>query len=156
MEIASFLQSGVVIDVAAVDVDKRPVMASACGCRVSPARDEVTVFVSEMRANALLRVLKTMTSAFAAVFCEPASHRTLQLKAYAPAVVALTGADAALIVGQREMLAGRLFALGSPQPFVYSYFASNERPWCGIRCRIDEIYDQTPGPGAGRSLGSAA
>jgi hypothetical protein len=67
------------VTVASRDAAHVPSVARALGCRVSPDRQHVAVFLLASQSATLLRDLRE-TGAIAAVFSQPSTHRTIQLK----------------------------------------------------------------------------
>ncbi len=133
------------------DEDLRPAHAFAVGARVHDDRETVTVFVPTARAGRILSDLES--NGRVAVGVVLATHEAYQLKgtyvssrptdaddvarqeAYRPALLA-----AALAAGFPEAIA-RPLTLG----FAYT-------PGIAITFRAEEIFLQTPGPGAGSRM----
>src|ERR1051325_1067550 len=76
---AKFVQAGVSIIASSCDVQNIPALARALGCRVSENRQKVTIFVSATQAQQLLHAIRA-TGSLAAVFSQPSTHISVQLK----------------------------------------------------------------------------
>src|SRR5262249_60081133 len=76
---AAFIQSGVSINAASSGPGNVPAVSRALGCRLSPDRNRVTVFLAASRSAALLEAIAA-SRRIAVVFSQPSTHRTIQLK----------------------------------------------------------------------------
>ncbi|MDQ1385017.1 MAG: hypothetical protein QOG65_2396 [Actinomycetota bacterium] len=86
------------------------------------------------------------------VFTDITTFRSVQVKGTAVAGAEVPGpTDAALMRQYDETFRAALAAIGHPRQLV-----ERLRPAAVFvaRIAIDELYDQTPGPGAGRSVGA--
>jgi hypothetical protein len=150
-EIADFIQSGVSITVGSRDDRLVPSIAKGVGCRVADGLDQVSVYVFERTAQAVVRDI--LRSGLAAVvFTQPSSHRTVQLKARAATVAASAPADVALVRRWLAAFAGDLRPFGWDQDFVDAVFWDDDSALLQVRFAPDTAFQQTPGPDAGRAL----
>src|SRR5262249_45586945 len=76
---AAFIQSGVSICASSCNPDRTSALARAVGCRVSKDRRSVTLLFPKSRAEALLAAIES-GGKIAAIFTEPPTHISLQLK----------------------------------------------------------------------------
>ena len=74
-----FIQGGVSISLASRDVRRVPSVSKAVACRVAADRRRVCVLLDAGQSHTLLRDVASC-GALAATFCQPSTHRTLQLK----------------------------------------------------------------------------
>src|SRR5262245_14103009 len=88
-----FIASGVSIFVASRDISIVRTLVRALGCRIAPDRQRISVFVASFQCLALLQDVRA-TRVFAAVFSQPSTHRTIQLKGTDAAVEQLENGDA--------------------------------------------------------------
>jgi hypothetical protein len=133
VEQAAFLQGPVSINIGASGRDGWPQVCRAQGCVVARDRRTVTLLLSARRGCELLDALDA-GSDIAAVFSRPSTHATLQLKAAQATRVTLNAALRADNGRYAQAFADELMAL---------------------RFAPDIVFDQTPGPAAGRVLAAA-
>lgn len=151
-EQAAFLQGPVSINVAATGSDGWPVVCRAQGCSVARDRRSVTLLLSARQASAVLAA----NGAIAAVFSRPASHATLQIKARGATRVPLTAAHRACHAQYSTRLGEELGSLGYGSDLVHGLkLMLSSSDLLALRLSPEVIFDQTPGPDAGRVLARA-
>jgi len=154
-EQAAFLQGPVSINVAATGSDGWPVVCRAQGCSVARDRRSVTLLLSARQASAVLAALAA-NGAIAAVFSRPASHATLQIKARSASHVPLTAAHRACHAQYSSLLGDELGSLGYGSDLVHGLkLMLSSSDLLALRLSPEVIFDQTPGPDAGRVLARA-
>jgi hypothetical protein len=152
---AAFFQIGVSMGIAACTSDGVPVHVRAIGCRISADRRQVTMFVPVRQAEPVLRCIQE-NGAVAAVFTEPSTHRTVQVKARdAQRVPILTG-DLDLVDAYREAFIQELERIGFQRAMIGTLIACPPDEIVAIRFTPIEAYSQTPGPKAGAPLEKTA
>lgn len=154
-EQAAFLQGPVSINIAANGRDGWPCVCRAQGCLVARDRRTVTVLLSARRGREVLDALDGGGS-LAAVFSRPATHATLQLKAGRATRVALNATHRDCDARYARAFADELVKLGYGadlgQGLITMMAASD---LVALRFAPEIIFDQTPGPAAGRVLAAA-
>lgn len=151
-EQAAFLQGPVSINVAASGRDGWPRVCRAQGCTVARDRRSVTLLLSARLGREVLDALDA-GSGIAAVFSRPATHATLQLKAGGATRVASGPALRACNMRYAQALADELVALGYGSDLGQGLVAMlMERDLVALRFAPHIVFDQTPGPAAGRVL----
>lgn len=151
-ESAAFLQIGVSINAGACGSDGMPVGVRCCGCKVAPDRSSITLFVSKKQGDPVLRAVRE-NGALAAVFSQPTTHRTLQIKGRDTRIVPLDPEDVRLVATYRTAFARELSALGYDESLVYTVLSYPASDLTALRYTPAEIYVQTPGPKAGERIG---
>jgi len=152
VEQTAFLQGPVSINVAATRHDGWPCVCRAQGCLVARDRGMVTVLLSARRGRELLDALDGGSS-IAAVFSRPATHATLQLKAGQATRVALKAAHRACEVRYARAFADELVTLGYGAELGQGLIAMmTASDLVALRFAPEIVFDQTPGPSAGRVL----
>ena len=155
----AMIARGVSTIVSSCGLDMRPSIMRAVGCAITPGGDSVTVYLSRPQSRQLLQDIAS-TGRIAAVFSEPVSHRTLQLKATEARIRCAEAADAPVLARYLASMEHEIEVVGFSPAFTRAMLA----------CRLDELvavsfapshaFDQTPGPKAGAALpgssGSAA
>jgi hypothetical protein len=147
---SAFVTGGVSIIAASRGADNRPAIARAAGCRVSRDGRRITLFVSAARGSALLEAVRS-TGVIAAVFSQPSTHRTIQLKGSDGAVATLEPGDAELVARYADAFAAELSGLGYSEVGRAVVWAPLEE-LLAVAYTPTSAFDQTPGPRAGRRL----
>ena len=150
---AAFIQGRVTIGIGSRDTANMPSLTRSIGCRVSVDLRRVTVIVTTAHAEALLRDLRAGASV-AAVFTQPSTHQTIQLKGDGVTIAPLDSGDAEALYAAREALTAELVALGHDQRFVTAVLPRNPGQMTAVTFTPTVAFMQTPGPGAGRRLGA--
>jgi len=149
--LADFIQHHVSMNAAARDRDNRPTVARACGCRVAPDRRELTLLFPAAHATALLACLAE-TGALAVVFSRPSSHVTIQLKGRCTGTAPASALDREVVDGYRVSFIEELVSLGYPAGFARAMVPPADTEWVAVGFVPEILYDQTPGPHAGRRV----
>jgi hypothetical protein len=148
-ELAAFVESGVTILVGTRDAACRPEGARGFGAVVAPGRTELTVFVAA--ANGERTIANARANGRVAVcFTRIVDHRSMQLKGGALEVRDARPDERALVERYRDRLVEIMGEVGVPPRIVLRL---NRWPALALRMRIEEVFVQTPGPGAGAPLG---
>lgn len=149
------LQGPVSINVGATGRDGWPCVCRAHGCIVARDRRTVTLLLSARRGRELLDALDA-GSGIAAVFSRPSTHATLQLKAARAAHVAVSAALRACNARYAHAFADELAKLGFGPELRQGLIAvMHADDLVALRFAPEIVFDQTPGPDAGRILASA-
>jgi hypothetical protein len=149
----AFMTSGVSINVAARDAHNIPALTRALGCRVSADRRTVTVFVAVPDAARLLDNLR-INGAIAAVFSQPSTHHTIQLKGADARVVAREPDDPVLFENFIVALAADLAHYGWMESYVRTMLSHDDENIVAVAFTPNAAFNQTPGPAAGAPLAS--
>lgn len=147
-ELVDFMESGVSMLVAGRDAALRPHCVRGMGARVEADQASATVFVVDAIAGPVLASLAD-NARVAVALSRPIDHRTLQLKGRVLEVRPSTADEQAL---QERYLAGfveQLYCVGFSRRVVRRLRLG---PSTAVRFAIEQVFDQTPGPGAGRAL----
>ncbi|HKX45324.1 MAG TPA: pyridoxamine 5'-phosphate oxidase family protein, partial [Planctomycetota bacterium] len=152
-ELAQFVQSGLSIQVGTRSASLLPEAVRAVGARVEEGGAEVTVFVPA--ATGARTVANARENGRIAVcFARIEDHKTIQLKGTVVAAEPARDADRELVDRYRGGIAKSLAFFGLPQRLTYRIA---HWPAHALRFRVESVYVQTPGPGAGEPLpGTAA
>ena len=150
-ELAAFLQSGIALHVASVGPGNVPHITRAAGCRISPDRLAVTVYLVESHGREVLEQLRA-NGRIAVVFTRPKTHRTVQLKGIDAQVSAPRPADMAEVDRQVEAFGEELRSIGFPDRFGRTLAGTSASGLAAITFRPTGAFVQTPGPSAGSAL----
>ncbi len=113
------------------------------------------MFVPVGQAEPVLQCIRE-NGAVAAVFTEPTTHRTVQVKGRDAVQVPLEAGDLDLVVAYREAFAQELGRIGFQHAMIGTLLAFPAAEIAGIRFTPAEAYSQTPGPKAGAPLARTA
>jgi hypothetical protein len=145
---AAFMEGGRSITVAVRDGDRTPWGTIACAASVRPGENRLTLYVYEDAGEELLEYLETQPQ-IAILFEQPTTHRGCQAKGEFLGARGARDDERALIERQVDGFANELEAIGIPRALTGGW-----RIWpCrALDVRVDELFEQTPGPGAGEPL----
>jgi hypothetical protein len=152
-ELCTFLEGGQAIALASRGSDHRPSIAMALACRVSATQDGLTLLLPRMQAWQLLADVAG-SGRLAAVFSQPRTHRSIQVKAIDAFETVPEAEDGGLVARQRESATLALAALGYDADFLRVMFDYAPGDLTAIQMGVDEVFDQSPGPRAGQRLES--
>lgn len=147
-DVASFLASGLSLNVATASRDLEPNGTRAFAAVVEPDRLHVVVFVHAVAAPTLLRDLGE-NPRLALTFGRPADHRTAQLKGTFLGSRPASDDDRPEVERQAEGFARSLEGIGIARAAMTGW---NPWPATALRMRVEAIFEQTPGPGAGEPM----
>ncbi len=149
-KLVEFLVGPVILDLGTRDGNLRPWFNRVKGARVNPDRETITFFVNEARTEKMLGNLQD-NGRVALVAGEVPSHETYQFKGSYVASKPSEETDLAWQKMYIDKLVSHLQSLGFPAAaMVRSFFPSN--PYVAITFRVEEVFVQTPGPGAGDKM----
>lgn len=150
--LAAFIRGPVAINLASRDAAYTPSIARGYGCRVSTDRRRITVFLALQCSQAILRDLRA-GAPLATVFCLPSTHETLQFKSPGAELAALESGDRAIMRAYAAAFRAEISAAGYVDPFSSALVAPAEEDAVAVSFAPSAIFDQTPGPEAGKPLG---
>jgi hypothetical protein len=143
--LVELLESGVSIFVGTRDKDLRPACARGSGCVVHPGRTSLTVFVPTATVGETLANVRE-NGEIALGFSRILDNVSLQLKGRATETDA-NNADKARVERYLAAFSEQLFFAGIPRSLSQRF---NAWPSAGFIVEVREMYEQTPGPDAGR------
>jgi hypothetical protein len=150
-DLLAMMARGVSVIVASRDLALRPSVMRAVGSQVAPDGSSITVFVSRRQSRQLVQDVAA-TGHVAAVFSEPATHRTVQVKATR---AMLRNADASHVPVLARYLASmehEIQRVGYAPPMTRAMLAHQLDDLVAISFEPEQAFDQTPGPKAGAPL----
>lgn len=150
-ELVRFLTGGRSLNLAAADGEGRPSQCRALGCRIDGAGARVTVFLSRHQGADLLRDA-ARNGALAAVFSDPPTHRTLQLKGSDARPEPLAPGDADRVAAYRTAFVQGLLPLGFKEPLIRALLDCPDQDLVALAFTPEAVFNQTPGAQAGTPL----
>ena len=149
--VADFVQAGLSISISSRSERLVPSIAKGVGCRVSAARDRVTVMMFASRGEEVLRDLRR-GAPIAVCFSRPSTHQTVQLKGPCARVDAAGPHDVALARRCLDLLIEDLVPLGLPRRMLDTFFWQDPAELVALSFAPEGAFAQTPGPKAGRAI----
>ena len=146
----ALLQRGCGVSIASRDATCLPDLVRGVGQRVEP-NGEITVFLSRVDGAGVLANLRE-NGAIAAVFSQPSTHRTVQMKATRVSIATATAADVETVERCRAAMSAELHAIGYGPEFARALLACEPGDLVAVRFAPESAFDQTPGPKAGAPI----
>ena len=147
--VVEFIHGGVAVGVATHDDDLRPEFARGWGPEVSADGRSVTLCVSAPEGSRMRANLER-NGAVAVGFSPPTIARAVQVKGVATRVGEPEAADLERVERHFRSFVAEAERIGAPAELSRRMFV---RPGLvAVEFSIDEVFDQTPGPTAGRRL----
>jgi Pyridoxamine 5'-phosphate oxidase len=153
-ELKTFLEGPVSVVVGTRDSRRVPEITRAWGPRVSEDRRSVSLCVPLATSRKTLDNLEA-NGEIAVTFSLPTNYRTFQLKGRRATAAEPDSADLAAVERHREAFAEVNEPLGQPRAQVEAFWrAEIETSAALVRILFapEQVFDQTPGPGAGQSV----
>ena len=150
-DVAAFLPHRTSISVSARDAQNRPAVARALGIRVAGDHRSVTVYLSETHSAHVLQCLRD-NGAIAVAVTRPSTHETLQLKGKVRAMTPMTADDQVAMVQYQDLIVDEIAKVGYRREIVQAFFGGSGN-CVAVQFEPSLLFDQTPGPKAGRKLG---
>ncbi len=150
-DLLDMMTRGVSTIVGSRDLANRPSIMRAVGSQVSDGGRHITVFLARSQSRQLLQDVAA-TGEVAVVFSEPATHRTVQLKAHQAQIRAATEADAPVLARYLQSMEHEIQRIGYPPPMTRAMLSHRLDDLVAISFTPALAFDQTPGPQAGAPL----
>lgn len=147
-ELATFIESGLSINVGTRDEALEPDGVIAWAARVHEDRAQLTIYLHKDAADAMLRNLREFPR-IAVLFERPTSHRACQVKGNFVSSRPAKAAERAQVEQQSENFCADLEGIGIPRELLTGL---EIWPCVAIQVRATQLFEQTPGPGAGEPL----
>lgn len=148
MDTGRVLEPGTSVVVASVDAQNVP---SCCRAIALASKDDaatVTVYVPMATSHDVMRNIAT-TKRVAITATNPIDHCSLQVKGVSIDARLAREDEASFVRARRDAFGDLLDAIGIPRRVTHNVVYW---PAFAVTVRVDEIYQQTPGPNAGTRL----
>ncbi len=145
---AEFLESGLSITVACRDADLEPEGGLAWAASVHEEADRLTLYLYEAAGRDLLKHLESQP-AIAILFDQPMTHRACQVKGTFLSSRPARADERAEVERQVEGFILQLEGIGIPRAMCAGWLTW---PCLAFDVRIEQLFEQTPGPGTGGPL----
>jgi hypothetical protein len=146
--LAAFLESGLSVTVGTRDGLLNPGGARAWAVRIHEDREHLTVFLYARAATAMLRNLEAHPE-IALGFDRPIDNRACQVKGLYRSSRRARPAERAEVERQVDGFLTQLETIGIPRAATAGW---TTWPCTAITLRVTQLFEQTPGPGAGEPL----
>ena len=150
-DLLEMMTRGVSTIVGSRDLANRPSLMRAVGCEVTGDGHRITVYLSRQQARQVLQDVAA-TGQLAVVFSEPASHRTVQIKARSANIRPATPADLPVLQRYRLSMEHELQRIGIPPVMTRAMLAHQLDDLLAVTFAPEQSFNQTPGPQAGAAL----
>jgi hypothetical protein len=147
-QLSDFLQEGLSAHIASRNERLEPHAALVAALRVDAGGEQLVAFVPTVAAHPVLLDLRA-NGQVAVVCARPPDERGCQVKGTFLEAWDAGDDERSLVVAQWERFRGRLEAIGLPRVATDGWVMW---PCTAIRLRVQAVFDQTPGPGAGAPL----
>jgi hypothetical protein len=147
-QLAAFLQEGVGIHVGTRDAALQPNGTRALAVRVEEDGRHVVVYVAAVAAARILPDLEN-NGQIAVGFGRPIDDRACQVKGVFIESRPAAEGERSAVCAQWDGFLGSLEKIGIPRAATSTWVTW---PAVAIRLRVNALFDQTPGPGAGAPL----
>ena len=146
--LSAFLEEGLSTHIASRNGRLEPSAARVAAIRVDGDGQHLTAFVPTAGAGQVLPDLHA-NGQVALVSARPPDERGCQVKGVFVQAWEATETERELVVTQWERFRDRLELIGLPRIATDNWIVW---PCTAIRMRVQAVFDQTPGPGAGARL----
>lgn len=150
-ELLAMMTRGVSVIVGSRDLTHRPSVMRAVGSAVADGGRQITVYLARRQSRQLLQDVAA-TGHIAVVFSEPATHRTVQLKARQARIRSASPADAPVLARYLRSMETELQRVGIAPPLTRAMLAHQIDDVVAVEFTPEQAFDQTPGPQAGAPL----
>ena len=148
-DLGEFVRSGVAVTVATRDADLRPALTRGWGLELSDDRGTLTLCVAAPPGSRARENLER-TGAIAVGVSPPTIARAAQLKGSVVALREPSRDELERAVRHVSLFADEVEQIGLPGQVALRMHVAADL--VAVTVAVDEIFDQTPGPAAGRPL----
>jgi len=147
--IVDLLETGISIMVGTRDASLMPECTRAWGIRVGADRGIITILLSETIAGKTIENLRE-NGRIAVTCTRPTDHITCQLKGQVRRMKPVSSGDREVSRRWHREFVAELRAIGVPSALSEAWITE---PTVAVEIAVTDVFDQTPGPGAGRKIG---
>jgi hypothetical protein len=150
-DLVAMMARGVSVNVASRDAQLRPSLMRAVGSQVSDGGRTITVYLARRQSRQLLLDIAA-SGHVAAVFSEPASHRTVQVKATRAVLRNADPSDEPVLARYLASMERELQRVYIPPELTRALLSHRLDDLVAVSFEPEQAFDQTPGPKAGAKL----
>ena len=149
----AMMDGGVSVIVSSCGSDLTPSVMRAVGSQIGEGGRRITVFVCRSQSAQLLKDV-ARSARLAAVFSQPSTHKTVQLKTRSARLREATDEDMPALQRYLRGMEGELTRIGFGAVYARVMLAHRLDDVVAIEFEPELAFDQTPGPRAGQPIGS--
>lgn len=149
--LVAMIARGVSCIAASRDAQLRPTVMRAVGSDVTADGRSVTVFLARRQSRQLVQDVAA-NGHIAVVFSEPATHRTVQVKATRALLRNADEADRPVLARYLASMEHELDRIRIGPPLTRAMLAHRLEDLVAVTFEPEQAFDQTPGPKAGAAL----
>jgi hypothetical protein len=153
-EFLAMLVKGVSLTLSSCDHALNPSVMRAVGSRIDDGGRRITAYLGRAQSRQLLADIAS-TGRLAAVFSQPSTHLTLQLKSRRVRIREARADDHPYPQSYLRSMEQEVAAVGFAPVYAQALLAYAPDELVAVEFEPDEAYDQTPGSKAGSPLVSA-
>ena len=150
-EFLAMLVKGVSLMLSSCDHALNPSVMRAVGSRIDDGGRRITAYLGRSQSRQLLADIAT-TGRLAAVFSQPSTHLTLQLKSRRVSIREARADDQPFMDRYRRSMEQEISTVGFAPVYAQALLAHDPGELVAVEFEPDEAYDQTPGQRAGSPL----
>lgn len=147
--VVALLQTGISVMIGTRDASLMPECTRAWGIHIAGDRRTVTIFLSKAIAGKTIQNLRE-NGKLAVTCTRPTDHITCQLKGQVRSMKPVTSVDRETSKRWHREFMAELTAIGVPSTLCEAWIAE---PTVAVKMTVTDVFDQTPGPGAGKQIG---
>ena len=147
-KLVEFINGPILMVVGTRDEKLCPSVNRVFGAIVNAGRETITFFVPEILSEKMLRNL-TDNGRIALLISEPISHETYQFKGAYISSRKSNDEEIAFQDAYFHKILSHLPKFGVPEEYWNTLIY---KPSLAVTFRVEDIFDQTPGPGAGKKI----
>ncbi|MBX3589184.1 MAG: hypothetical protein KF796_21340 [Ramlibacter sp.] len=150
-DLLAMMARGVSVIVGSRDQANRPSIMRAVGSDVAADGERITVYLSRRQSRQLLQDLAA-TGEVAVVFSEPATHRSVQVKARQASLRHAQASDVPVLARYLSSMEHEVQRVGYAPPVTRAMLAHQLEDVVAVSFQPEQAFDQTPGPQAGTAF----
>ena len=147
--IVALLQTGISVMVGTRDTSNMPECTRAWGIHTAADRRTVTILLSKAIAGKTIENLRE-NGKIAVTCTRPTDHITCQLKGQVRSMKRVTSVDRDTSKRWHREFMAELTAIGVPSTLGEAWITE---PTVAVEMTVTDVFNQTPGPGAGKRIG---
>ncbi|WP_382322252.1 hypothetical protein ACFJGX_06440 [Hydrogenophaga sp. UC242_50] len=155
LEHLAMMDAGVSVIVSSCGPDLTPSVMRAVGSQVGPQGRLITVYLCRSQSAQLLRDI-ARSGRLAAVFSQPSTHKTVQLKTRTARLREAREDEAAVLQRYLRGMEHELALLGFDRAYARAMLTHRLDDVVAIEFEPEQAFDQTPGSKAGQPIAGRA
>ncbi len=143
-----FIHGNVAIYIGAGNEKMKTAVNHVLGAKVNPDGDSFTCFIPKAEADKLVSYLETGNKAAVLMGALP-THEAYQFKGTCTSIRVADDSELAYAQAYIDKMSAYVKPFGIPEEYFSIYVVDSSM---AVTLKVEEIYDSTPGPGAGKII----